>query len=479
MGSAFWEPIYHDHAVTQYHNGRPLSVALTETDEANFSILHPPARSQSVGRRVKRESSYSKSNFTSLAPRNRPWTAFHYPQPMFPRAMNYVGSSGDMFVEKLGKDQLQDDHRRPLPMFCLETVTIEEEKHRPSPNGMLSHVRNCSPVVRQLKIRSRPSSSFNLHERDASTGKQRKRIRSFSFPPRRLAEDQRWSKAIDEQHVEHYQYQYHYDFLPDRIIPSEWRKFILPFGSFRRFAEQLNAIQRRRATIGPASNRVRFRREKKNNNFRRIVLRLDRPIMKDSSTTTADLRKLSRSGTKQLEVFSPLEFRFQKRKSSNVTKRTRRSRRARWTNRSPSTAGRRAALLTVSVRSFLPALLRSNLHCLQLNSETRLILRFSRPISVHSTASTSSPVIARRCVAKTVRFLVELRWKPTRAVAVFSDYDRNRVVVRPTAKPREALVDTASIVAPPTDTPEPLAPNARRNYFLAWFRFCTFFLLNI
>ena len=59
---------------------------------------------------------------------------------------------------------------------------------------------------------------------------------ALSFPPRFVAEDQRWSKAIDEQHVEHYQYQYHYDLLPDRIIPSEWRiRFFLRLVStFRR-----------------------------------------------------------------------------------------------------------------------------------------------------------------------------------------------------------------------------------------------------
>ena len=202
------------------------------------------------------------SGFSPLVHSRYRSTAFHYPQPLFPRAMNYVGSSGDMFVEKLGKDQLQDDHRRPSSMFCLETVTIEEEKRRPSLNGMLSHVRNCSPVVRQLKIRSRPSSSFNLHERDASTGKQAESGFTFAFlrVHRRstMVQSDRWTtRRTLSISISLW-------FSP-RSNYSEWvTKQFSSFRHFDAFAEQLNAIRHHRVTIGPVSNRVRFRRGKKN-----------------------------------------------------------------------------------------------------------------------------------------------------------------------------------------------------------------------
>lgn len=113
MGSTFWEPIYNDHCVTQYHNGRPLSVALTEPDDLSFDVLHPSARSQSVGRRVKREF-YSKFKLFFLFSIVKSFylSAVQHPQTMFQRVSNHVGSTGDMFVEKLGKDQTQDDHRR-------------------------------------------------------------------------------------------------------------------------------------------------------------------------------------------------------------------------------------------------------------------------------------------------------------------------------------------------------------------------------
>ena len=83
-----------------------------------------------------------------------------------------------MFVEKLGNDEaeiqsiIEDLHDD----VCVETVTIEEEPRRP-PVAMVSCVRTVSPIVRKLKIRSRPSSSFNLHDRE-STGKQ---TNSFLF----------------------------------------------------------------------------------------------------------------------------------------------------------------------------------------------------------------------------------------------------------------------------------------------------------
>lgn len=89
--------------------------------------------------------------------------SFSYTPVLCRRAVNY-GSSGDMFVEKLGENEAEV---LSIIEDCLETVTIEEQPRR----APVSCVRTVSPIVRQLKIRSRPSSSFNLHDRE-STGKQ-------------------------------------------------------------------------------------------------------------------------------------------------------------------------------------------------------------------------------------------------------------------------------------------------------------------
>jgi hypothetical protein len=63
MGSLFREQPINQMYFTQYHNGRPLSVALTEPYDSNapdciisdFTSYHP-RRSQSLGRRFQRES---------------------------------------------------------------------------------------------------------------------------------------------------------------------------------------------------------------------------------------------------------------------------------------------------------------------------------------------------------------------------------------------------------------------------------------
>jgi hypothetical protein len=54
---------------------------------------------------------------------------------------------------------------------------------------------------------------------------------------------------------------------------------------------------------------------------------------------------------------------------------------------------------------------------------------------------------------------------------LYSDYGRNQMIIRPTARPREALVDTPAIVAPPSEY-EALRPIATsethissRNYY--------------
>jgi hypothetical protein len=50
----------------------------------------------------------------------------------------------------------------------LETVTIEEQQQRRPPPYMVSFVRAPSPPVRQLKIRPRPSSCYDLHKESTS-----------------------------------------------------------------------------------------------------------------------------------------------------------------------------------------------------------------------------------------------------------------------------------------------------------------------
>jgi hypothetical protein len=57
------------------------------------------------------------------------------------------------------------------------------------------------------------------------------------------------------------------------------------------------------------------------------------------------------------------------------------------------------------------------------------------------------------------------------ALNIYSDRGKNQMIVRPTAKPREALVDAPAIVAPPGDS-EPSTPVAiettcyrSRNYY--------------
>lgn len=170
MGSFTWDNPCH----VQYHNGRPLSVALIEpcqcdADNAaclqsDFTTMRYRPRSHSSGRRFQRES------FSIFRP-NVQYTSFSY-SPPFSRRMMDQSSSRDMFVEKLGKELQWSCFSWNL--FCqLETVTIEEQRCRPS--------RCCTPAlpVRQVKIRSRPSSCVDLHKKEAN-GKQLS-IRLFFF----------------------------------------------------------------------------------------------------------------------------------------------------------------------------------------------------------------------------------------------------------------------------------------------------------
>ena len=53
----------------------------------------------------------------------------------------------------------------------LETVTVEEDRCRPQ--RCCNYVCTPAPIIRQVKIRSRPSSCVNLHQKEAAAaGKQ-------------------------------------------------------------------------------------------------------------------------------------------------------------------------------------------------------------------------------------------------------------------------------------------------------------------
>jgi hypothetical protein len=101
---------------------------------------------------------------------------------------------------------------------------------------MVSFVRAPSPPVRQLKIRTRPSSCFDLHKE--STGNYCKfsyflfqvlneNLYKFMYiyiklilDIRHQQRENRWSKFVDEHHEEHFQYNYNYNKAPERIVPS-------------------------------------------------------------------------------------------------------------------------------------------------------------------------------------------------------------------------------------------------------------------
>ncbi len=64
-------------------------------------------------------------------------------------------------------------------LITLETVTIEEQQCRPN-RCCTPYVCTPSPPIRQVKIRSRPSSCFDLNKKE-STGKQIGQKNYFSF----------------------------------------------------------------------------------------------------------------------------------------------------------------------------------------------------------------------------------------------------------------------------------------------------------
>ncbi len=116
MGSFSWD----SPCCLQYHNGRPLSVALTEPcdpencpyRQSDFALQLRP-RSQSSGRRYKRESyrmfeqktfSDHLSFFKSIGiyHPNVQYASFCYSPPFAHRSMDY-NASREGFIEKLGK----------------------------------------------------------------------------------------------------------------------------------------------------------------------------------------------------------------------------------------------------------------------------------------------------------------------------------------------------------------------------------------
>jgi hypothetical protein len=197
---------------SQCYSGRPLSVVLTEPFdpfepqpssffddipyiESDFATLrhhhhhhHHHHRSRSSGRRHKRET------FSVYYPNNN-YNSYCFSPPVPVRRPTRV-TSREVLIEK------------------IETVTVEEQQRRPPPpppppsSYMVSFVRAPSPPVRQLKIRPRPSSCFDLHRESKDIHQQQR--------------ENRWSKVVDEHHEEYYQYNYNYNFkTPERIVPIE------------------------------------------------------------------------------------------------------------------------------------------------------------------------------------------------------------------------------------------------------------------
>lgn len=83
----------------------------------------------------------------------------------------------------------------------LETITIEEEQCRP--NRCCNYV--CKPIVRQVKIRSRPSSCVDLHKKEAA-GNLLTNCLFFSLYNFLL--DNQWTKVVDERREEHHDWHY-------------------------------------------------------------------------------------------------------------------------------------------------------------------------------------------------------------------------------------------------------------------------------
>ncbi|UJR25945.1 hypothetical protein I4U23_007293 [Adineta vaga] len=254
MGNLLWDEEYNDMCYAQHYNGRPLSVVLTEPYdpfepqptsffddipyiESDFASLHRHHyhhhhqhhhqlhhhhqqqqqqqqqqrrhRSRSSGRRFKREyysvyhphTNYHSCSFSPPPP----------PPPLVPRRSMNRAASREVLIEK------------------IETVTIEEQQRRPPPLPyMVSFVRTPSPPIRQLKIRTRPSSCFDLHKESTVSISPVNVYMNVSFTflnvdihQHQQQRENRWSKFVDEQHEEHFEYSYNYNKTPDRVVPIE------------------------------------------------------------------------------------------------------------------------------------------------------------------------------------------------------------------------------------------------------------------
>ena len=153
MGSFLWDHEPNDICYTQYHNGRPLSVALIEPCEpeplggfidndfiSNHHRCHQQQqhhqRSRSLGRRFKRESYRQFHSENSCSQHcccccSSIRSGIHYPNtqfstclfsaPLAQRSFHY-GSSGNGFVEKLGSsDETPSDVGN-----CFRSIAIDD-----------------------------------------------------------------------------------------------------------------------------------------------------------------------------------------------------------------------------------------------------------------------------------------------------------------------------------------------------------------
>ncbi|UJR22973.1 hypothetical protein I4U23_026000 [Adineta vaga] len=333
MGSFGWD----NQCFLQYHNGRPLSVALTEPCDchlstfidSDFAIQKPHVRSNSSGRRYKRES-------YSIYHPNVQYTNF-FCSPPVPRREVFRSKSGDLLVEK------------------LETVTIEEQQYRP-PHGGVSYVRTPSPPVRQVKIRSRPSSCYDLNNREST--------------------DRGYTKYVDEHREEHFEFNYNFNRPLDRIVPIHREPTPPP--------PPLRNIQQNETVTT------------ENFNFRIEAKPAIRPSTRSVGTTTKDLRPLSRSETQVIERFEKDE----KIRRDSMTE--------------------TSTMVVTEEQPF--------------QSSSRYVSQFDtrNDRSFSNFGATTS--------------------KSHNALNHYSDYGHGRhdLTIRPTARPREALVDTYEITAPPS-----------------------------
>ncbi|CAF4194114.1 unnamed protein product [Rotaria socialis] len=364
MGSYLWDEECNNMCYSHYHNGRPLSVVLTEPCdpfepqrlsffddipciESDFASLNhlqhhhhqhqhqhqqqqqqqqQHHRSRSSGRRYKRECysvHYPNANINSYC---------FSPPPPPRRALNRCASR-EILVEK------------------IETVTIEEAKRRPPPPPpcMVSFVRTPSPTIRQVKIRPRPSSCFDLHKESTDIQHQQRQ--------------NRWSKYVDERHEEHFEYNYNYNKAPERIVPIEREQPAPPPPPPR--------IIRHDATTSTHDLYIP----------RPPTPKLVRPEMRDAGTTTVGLPK------------KPL--------------------------------------------------------CV---TETQVIERFEKTEKVRCDSASSSGTLSKACNSLNYYTSPAERQR-----------EKSRVIVRPTSKPREILVDTSGIFGFTGEFSEPTTPQIIEN----------------